>query len=400
MKKESDYKMDKQQILDSIFADDASGILEVRAPAIARTTDEMLLSKFQEIVDFYIANNREPESNPNDINEFQLHVRLKALRESPEKIAALEDYDQFGLLKIKAKEINSFDDIFDDDNLDVLGGDDEGLFDFEHTPKQQDINKTDFVAQRKPCKDFDKYEQQFKDVHSDLKSGKRKIIPFQEKQLQESGNYFVHNGVLLYLETINDLAKDRFKKADGRTKVIFENGTESNMKLRSLGKNLFKNGKAITVNKERINEDFIKTFNDITDEDDEAGFIYVLESESVSEQISSIANLHKIGYSKSDVPERIKNAKHDPTYLMASVSIVGIWQCFNMNPQKFEQLLHNFFGEACLDLDVFDDNGKRHRPQEWFIVPIEVVNQAIEMIISGVIVNYRYDQESESIVLR
>ena len=113
MKKESDYKMDKQQILDSIFADDASGILEVRAPAIARTTDEMLLSKFQEIVDFYIANNREPESNPNDINEFQLHVRLKALRESPEKIAALEDYDQFGLLKIKAKEINSFDDIFD-----------------------------------------------------------------------------------------------------------------------------------------------------------------------------------------------------------------------------------------------------------------------------------------------
>jgi len=49
---------------------------------------------------------------------------------------------------------------------------------------------------------------------------------------------------------------------------------------------------------------------------------------------------------------------------------------------------------------VFDDNGKRHRPQEWFIVPIEAINQAIEMIISGVIVNYRYDKESESIVLR
>jgi hypothetical protein len=85
---------------------------------------------------------------------------------------------------------------------------------------------------------------------------------------------------------------------------------------------------------------------------------------------------------------------------MASVSIGGIWQSYNMNPQKFEQLLHNFFGMTCLDLDVFDDNGKRHRPQEWFIVPIDAINQAIEMIINGVIVNYRYDQESESIVLR
>ncbi len=126
----------------------------------------------------------------------------------------------------------------------------------------------------------------------------------------------------------------------------------------------------------------------------------VLKSNSMDETIALITNLHKIGYSKNDPSERIKNAEHEPTYLMAPVSMVGIWQCFNMNPQKFEQLLHNFFGKTCLDLGVFDGNGRRHRPQEWFIVPIEAINQAIEMIISGVIVNYRYDQESESIVLR
>jgi len=392
--------MDKEQALADIFADDDLGILAIRMASAPRTADERLASSFQEIVDFYIANDREPEANQSNVTEYQLHARLKSLRENIDNAELLEAYDQFDLLKVEEKEINSIDDIFDDDSLDILGGDDEGLFDFEHTPKKKDINKTDFVAQRKRCKDFDKYEQQFKDIHHDLKAGRRKLIPYQEKQLNEAGNYFVHNGILLYLETINDLAKDRFHKADGRTKIIFDNGTESNMKLRSLGKNLLKNGKAVTANTEQYDKDFLRTFNDVTDEDDETGFIYVLKSNSMDDNIASFANLHKIGYSKNDVAGRIKNAEHEPTYLMASVSIVGIWQCFNMNPQKFEQLLHNFFGMTCLDLDVFDDNGKRHRPQEWFIVPIEAINQAIEMIISGVIVNYRYDQESESIVLR
>ena len=392
--------MDKEETLAAIFADDELGILTIRTASAPRTPDERLVSKFQEINDFYKANGREPEANQIDTIEYQLYARLKSLREDVDKTESLAEYDEFDLLKVEEKEINSIDDIFDDDSLNILGGDDEGLFNFEHTPKQKDINKADFVARRKPCKDFDKYEQKFKDVHHDLKTGRRKLIPYQEKQLNEAGNYFVHNGILLYLETINDLAKDRFHKDDGRTKIIFENGTESNMKLRSLGKNLLKNGKAVTANIEQSHEDFIKTFNDVTDEDDETGFIYVLKSNSMDENIASISNLHKIGYSKNDVAERIKNAEHEPTYLMASVSIVGIWQCFNMNPQKFEQLLHNFFGKTCLELNVFDDNGKRHRPQEWFIVPIEAINRAIEMIISGVIVNYRYDQESESIVLR
>lgn len=406
------------------------GILTIKTPSKARTVDERLESSFQDISNFYKANGREPKANQSDITEYQLHKRLESFRKNIDKAESLKDYDEFGLFDILYddtqvipggdkeiismndifdddslgilggdKEINSINDIFDDDPLDILGGDDEGLFDFEHAPKQKDINKADFVAQRKRCKDFDKYEQQFKNIHHDLKAGRRKLIPYKEKQLNAAGNYFVHNGILLYLETINDLAKDRFHKADGRTKIIFENGTESNMKLRSLGKNLLKNGKTVSANIEQYDEDFLKTFYDVTAEDDETGFIYVLKSNSMDETIASIANLHKIGYSKNDVAGRIKNAEHDPTYLMASVSIIGIWQCFNINPQKFEQLLHNFFGMTCLDLDVEDDNGKRHRPQEWFIVPIEEINKAIEMIINGSIVNYKYDQKSESIVL-
>ena len=69
-----------------------------------------------------------------------------------------------------------------------------------------------------------------------------------------------------------------------------------------------------------------------------------------------------------------------------------------MNPQKLEQLLHNFFGNSCLELDIFDEKGKRHTPREWFIVPIEVIEQSIELIISGKIVNYKFDAENLTIL--
>ena len=98
--------------------------------------------------------------------------------------------------------------------------------------------------------------------------------------------------------------------------------------------------------------------------------------------------------------ERIKNAAQEPTYLMAEVECVNEWECYNMNPQKFEQLLHNFFGKACLNIDVFDKDGKRHSPREWFVAPISIIEQAIDYIINGDIINIRYDPELEEIVER
>lgn len=391
--------MDKKDVLAEIFADDPLNILSIKASSAPITADQRLVSSFQEINDFYQTNGRAPKANKADITEYQLHQRLNSLRENPEKYEPLKEHDKYKLLEVEEKLINSIEDIFDDDDLDILSEDDEGLFEFNNVPKIK-RDKTDFVARRETCKDFDKYEQLFKNVHSDLKAKRRKLIPYEEKQLREAGNFFVHSGLLLYLESIHDLSKDRFHKADGRTRIIFENGTESNMKLRSLGKNLLKNGRAVTSNKERVDEDFIKSLNEITDEDDDTGFIYVLKSLSLDESISSINDLYKIGYSKGDITKRIKNAEHDPTYLMAPVQIIGIWECYNMNPQKFEQLLHNFFGAVRLDLDVYDDKGKRHRPQEWFIVPIEVINEAVDLLADGSIINYKYDDNSESIILK
>jgi len=416
--------MDKDQILDQIFNDDQLGLLIVKAKqSNARTPDERLLASFQEINDFIEKSGKEPEANPASVSEFQLYSRLKSLRDDPDKVEMLKESDVHNLLPVietnqvnepgsqykkKKKELNSIEDILDDDGLDILGGDDADLFKFKHTPKGDERASADFVARRKPCKDFDKHESTFKEVQQDLANGKRKMIPFTESLLKEK-NYYVHNGILLYLESVQleergwsrgENEQNRIRKYnDGRTRTIFENGTESRMLLRSLGKALIMNGRAVTQNIDKVNEGFVEKFSNITDEDAAAGYIYVLKSKSKDERITSIKDLFKIGYA-TNIEERLKGAEKQPTYLMAPVDYVAGWKCFNMNPQKFEQLIHNFFGNSCLEVDVFDGNGKRYTPREWFIAPIEVIEQAIELIINGKITKYKYDAENKTIIER
>ena len=397
--------MDKQKVLDDIFNDDEFDILNVKPKvSSAKNEEERLSASFTEINEFISKNNREPQANPSNIAEFQLYSRLKKIRENTEKSASLVNEDVHGLLNIEKKEINSLEDIFNDDTFDLLD-DDTDLFDFKHTPKDYERAATDFVARRKPCKDFHKYEPLFKEIQKELVEGKRKLVDFKMGNLREK-TYYVHNGVLFYLEEINIDRKDHYKedgtrvREDGRTKSIFENGTVSNMLKRSVEKNLYANGQVVSENSDKVNESFIEKFSNITEEDEEAGFIYVLRSKTKDERILAIDNLFKIGYSKDTVEERIKNAEKDPTYLMAQVKIITTWKCYNMNPQKLEQLLHNFFGKSCLNIDVFDENKKRHTPREWFIAPINVIKQAIELIISGEVIDYKYDEIKMIILIR
>lgn len=395
--------MDKNKILKDIFEDDPLGLLNTKpATPPARNEDERLVASFNEIIVFYETNNQEP-SQGGGIQEHQLYARLKSLRENPAKIQMLQPYDKFGLLNFEIKIIDSFDDIFNDDDLGILKDDSEGLFDFKHIKKEDERASADFVARRKPCKDFDKYEQQFKKVHGDLKSGKRRLITFKEENLRP-GDFYVHNGVLLFLENVDDQKQVQEYKSgsrerkDGRTRVLFENGTESNMLFRSLYKALLANGKAISQNADEINESFLETFSNITEHDEEAGYIYILKSKSDKQEIKDIQNLFKIGFSKTNVEDRVRNAIQEPTYLMADVRIVMTYKCYNMNPQKFEQLIHNFFGSSCLNIDVFDKEGNRHAPREWFIAPVGIIDQAIHLIISGNIIKYKYDSTTEEIV--
>lgn len=397
-------QMDKNKILDDIFANDPFGLLNVKpSSAPARNADERLVASFQVLNDFFEKNKREPQLG-GEVQEHMLYSRLKNFRDDAIKIEMLKPYDKYNLLDFIKKEYNSIDDSLNDDSLNLLESEAADLFELKHVKSQHEREETDFVARRKPCKDFAKYEPIFKDVQKDLACGTRELVAFKEDNLRE-GDFYVHNGILLLLEKVDFLKEVQQyrsgsrERKDGRTRVIFENGTESNMLYRSLYKALLDNGKAVSKNSNQVNESIVEYFANVTEEDKEAGYIYILKSKSTNPEIQNINNLYKIGYSKIEIAERIKNAEQEPTYLMAAVSVESIFKCYNMNPQKLEQLLHNFFGSSCLSLDVFDAKGERHTPREWFIAPLHLIEKSVHLIISGEILKYRYDSEAKSIIL-
>ena len=400
--------MDKDKVLDAIFADDPLGLLEVKPKtSYAKSTDQRLAESFEDINQFFEQNGREPEPNAGSVSEFKLYSRLKALREDPNKIVALKDIDVHDLLPeidmvaedgvpyiVEKKEIRSIDDILDDDGLDILGGDDAGLYDFKHTPKETTM--PEYVASRKKCEDFEEFEHLLRQCQVDLRDGKRRLLPFRNEQQIEKGYFFVLKGILLYVAEVGERVADANGKVNTRLRCIFENGTESDMLLRSLAAELYKDGRRVTEHDDRL----LDNFKGVDTNDESVGYIYVLKSKSKEERIANIEDLYKIGYSRVSVETRIRNAEKQPTYLMAPVEYIAGWQCFNMNPQKFEQLIHNFFGASCLNVDVYDDQGKRHTPQEWFIAPLDVIEDAVALIISGEVVNYKYDAGSRAIAKR
>lgn len=383
--------MDKQSILDEIFANDPLGLLQAKSSrALGRTPDERLASSFHEITEFVAKHGREPSSNVANVFEHQLHNRLKSFRQDPEKAELLQDLDTHGLLqkaKPAPKAIQSIDDIFSDDSLGLLGDGDASLFDYKHIPKE--ITMPEYVARRKPCKDFAQFEHFFIACQNELSAGIRKLIPFKNEQQINDGCFYVLHGVLLYVVAVGkrELTKG---KQNARLRCIFENGTESDMMLRSLAAELYKDGRRITANEDEL----LQGFGDITPQDEATGYIYVLSSLSQKPEIANMRNLYKIGYASTSVAERIKNAENEPTYLMAKVKIESSFRCYNMNPQKLESLLHRFFGKSCLNIDVFDAAGQRYSPREWFIAPLEVIEQAIAYVVNGEIVNMYYEAES------
>lgn len=379
--------MDKKDLLD-LLNDDDLGLLDIEKKPVSVTPDDRLTESFMEINEFFSLHNAEPKSG-GDIYEHKLASRLKHIRENKEQRDFLSKYDTHNLLKIAEKNIDTVSDIFEDDDLDLLSIEDSSVFKIKNVPEiRQDRSDPDFVAQREICADFDQYEHLFDKVQRELKDGTKKLSTFVESEMKQ-GDFFVLGGVLIYLEKIDDPYRGNSKKINRRTRCIYENGTESNVLLRSLGKRLSDVGYAIKDNSGVVG---------IEEEDSETGYIYVLRSLSENPRIVTTKNLFKIGFSTTSVEERIKNAQQDPTYLMAPVSIVATYKCFNMNPQRFERLIHRFFSQSCLDLEITDNNGKNYTPKEWFVAPIMVVSKAIELIIKGEIVNYAYDKNIEKII--
>ena len=394
--------MSKKKTLEDIFNDDEFGILDSKPiNSNIKTEDERLIESFQEINAFFEKNNREPEAA--NVTEFKLLSRLKALRKDAKKVEILRPYDSHNLLNTK-EEVKSVADILNDDDLGILGTDETlSIFKLKNVPSYTERAESDFTARRKAMKDKDflPYETQFKKVHIELREGKRKLKEFKDvEQNLNSGNYYVLDGVLLFLEDdgIEKRQLGDSSRNDGRTTIIFENGTKSNMYYRSLSKSLYNNGSTVSDTDKESETELFKNANIVKEEDSETGWIYILKSKSTNKDISSIKDLYKIGYSTVPVLERIKNASKEPTYLMADVAIEASYKTYNINAQKFELLIHRFFSEVCLNIDINDDKGRRITPREWFAVPLPVIDKAISLILSGEIVKYKYDSVQMSLI--
>ncbi len=397
--------------LQAILDDDPLGILNVQAkPSSVISPENRLKASFEAINQFIDDEGHEPEKS-RDINERKLFSRLQSFKESPEKAALLLELDRHNLLEgVEAPEpivIKSIDDVLDADPLGLLGdinnADEVDIFDLKNLPSKSRV-LTDFMAKRKPCEDFDKYEQQFITVQKEIKEGTRKLTHFTDKgDAIVEDNYYILGGILLYLEGIyfdseEKTVNGKRHRKDGRTRCIFENGTESNMLYRSLAKALYHGGKIVSQTEEQINSALQKNLGITKEEDELAGYIYILKSLSENVEIQSFQHLYKIGFSTTAVENRIANAENEPTYLMSAVKTMAVFDAYNMTTQKFEKLIHRFFVEVCVDLKVADNKGKMHQPREWFIVPYDVIVQAINLIANEQIVHYRYDVQLKKIV--
>lgn len=395
--------------LEDIFNDDEFGLLDVKLKtSVVKSDEDRLIDSFQEINAFYDKNNREPSSI--SMAEYGLLSRLKALRENEKHKIICKPFDKFNLLGHVEIPKPSLEEILDDDDVGLLELDEDvSIHTFKYIPKQEDRARTDFVAQRKPMseKEFAKYELMFQEVHRDLKSGIRKMQ--EVKDVEQSilkDRYYLLDGILLFVEDIDfgreddNLKESTKSRKDGRTSVIFENATKSNMLYRSLTKQLYKSGKLITLPNDEWEEDLFKSAGFVFEEDVQSGWIYILKSKSKNPKIAELKDLYKIGFSKSKVQDRIKNASKEATYLFADVEIVEKYKCYNLNTHNFENLIHRFFGSSCLNIDIFNDKKQRITPREWFVVPLPIIREVIDLIISGGIVNYKYDLQHRKLVFK
>lgn len=392
----------KKEKFKEIFNNDPFDLLNIENKSYgdSKTEEQRLIDGFAEISNFFEENCREPISE-SGLGEHILKSRLEGIRSNPKKVKKLLPYDFYNLLQSQETKSVSIEEIIGDDPLNLLNIDEENnsIFNLTHVRKTDRI-RPEHISRRRKCIDFERYEEMFTRVHQELKDGSRKLVEFNENDVA-IGKFFVLRGVVLYLEQ-NALhyQEKQFNsgirtRLDGRTRCIFDNGAESSMLLRSLNKALRIDGFGVSEVLARNDSEVI-----IDESDVQNGYIYVLKSLSNKPEIVNMSGLYKIGYSTGDVTNRIKNAQNEPTYLISNVEIVLTVRCFNLNVKYLETSIHEFFKEVNVALDVTDKSGKIHKPREWFFAPLEIVEEAIKLVVDGQIENYKYNPLVEGIILR
>lgn len=270
------------------------------------------------------------------------------------------------------------------------------ITELRHVRTSAEKRAAEEIANREKCEDFGKFKPLFTQLQNDLNSGLRTTRPFVKdagflKADITEGQFFILGGQIAYVADVGETFKAPNGEFDARLRVIYSNGTESNLLRRSLQRALYKDeaGRRIT------DPAAGPLFADEADDGDQAsGTIYVLRSKSDHPIVAQNRDIvHKIGVTNGRINGRIANAKLDPTFLMADVEVIAIYELYNINRTKLGNLIHRIFGPARLDVEIKDRFGNPVVPREWFLVPLYAIDEAVERIKDGSISQYVYDPQ-------
>ena len=364
--------------------------------------EERIVAGFEDILRFHQAHGRAPlHGEGRDIFERLYAVRLDQLRKLPEAPMLLAALDSPGLIAGAVAASPGMNDMSEDALLAELGlgqaapevGD---ITVLRHVRSRAEKSAAEEIADRTPCADFAQFQPLFKQVEREMKSGLRKALRYGSDTSIACGNYFIVGGQLAYVAEIGDSVKTQSGHDDARLRVIYNNGTESNLLLRSLQKALYKDdtGRRLT------DPDMGPLFGDTPMSDDiGTGTIYVLRSRSNHPYVVEHRELiHKIGVTGGTVAARIAGAEKDATYLLAEVEVVAEYRLHNLNRTRLESIFHRVFGAAQLDLTIEDRFGYPVKPREWFLVPLQAIDEAVQRIRDGSITHVVYDPETARLV--
>jgi len=390
-------EMDDDELLEALGVEVAPLKVASRTPR-----EERIVAGFEDILRFYEAHGRAPRHGEGgDIFERLYAVRLDRLRTLPEAHTLLAELDRPGLLSGMTATPVAVDDLDEDALLAELGLGDEpaelsDITVLRHVRSSAEKRAAEAIADRQPCADFGAFQPLFEQVERELASGLRKTLRFGRDTSIASGNFFIVGGQLAYVADIGETIKAPNGESDARLRVIYANGTESNLLRRSLQRALYKDdtGRRLT------DPDLGPLFGDAPEPDDIAsGTIYVLRSLSDHPFVAEHRELvHKIGVTGGTVEARIAGAVNDATYLLAGVEVVATYKLHNLNRAKLEGLFHRLFGAVQLDLTLADRFGRPVKPREWFLVPLQAIDEAVRRIQDGSIKDVHYDPESARLV--
>jgi hypothetical protein len=366
--------------------------------------EEHIIAGFEEIQQFVEKHGRAPQHGENlDIFERLYAARLDRLLALEECRWLLAPLDHQGLLSSADIVSVSSSATLDDELLAELKGaaGAGSITELRHVRKSADKRAAEEIANRAVCEEFEEFKPLFERVKRELKSGIRHMLPVQtmdEIKMAEiqKGEYFIVQGQIAYVAEAGEDFRTQYDRRDSRLHVIYDNGTESDLLMRSFQRALHRDAAARLI----TNPDTGPLFAQEHDNDDLAsGTIYVLRSKSDHPVVAASRDvLHKIGVTGAKVDTRIANANLDPTFLMADVEVIATYELCNINRVKLENLLHRVFDTAQLDIEIRDRFGNPVRPREWFLVPLFVVNEVIERIRDGTITQYVYDPTTASLV--